>query len=67
MDGDGFFYGLKPLARNNALYGADAIVRERDEGDGMECPGKGRRGARWHRGDVKKVSGDKGRAPVTRE
>lgn len=24
--------------------GADASVRERDEGDGMECPGKGRRG-----------------------
>lgn len=42
-----FFYGLKPLARNNALYGADASVRERDEGEwmaGMECPGKGRRG-----------------------
>ena len=52
-DGD-VFYGLKPLARNNALYGADASVRERDEGDGMECPGKGRRGTRWHRGDGKK-------------
>ena len=35
--------------------GADASVRERDEGEGMECPGKGRRGTRWHRGDVKKV------------
>ena len=35
--------------------GVDASVRERDEGDGMECSGKGRRGTRWHRGDVKKV------------
>ena len=35
--------------------GADASVRDRDEEDGMECPGKGRRGTRWHRGDVKKV------------
>ena len=34
---------------------ADTSVRERDEGDGMECPGKGRMGTRWHRGDVKKV------------
>lgn len=34
---------------------ADASVRERDKGDGMEFPGKGRRGTRWHRGDVKKV------------
>lgn len=50
-----FLYRLRPLARDNALYGADASVRERDEGGGMECPGKGRGGARWHRGDVKKV------------
>lgn len=44
-----FFYGLKPLARNNALYGADASVRERDKAvgtAGMECPDKGRRGGR---------------------
>lgn len=34
---------------------ADASVLARDKGDGMECPGKGRRGTRWHRGDVKKV------------
>ena len=34
---------------------ADASVRARDKGDGMEFPGKGRRGTRWHRGDVKKV------------
>lgn len=52
-----FLYRLRPLARDNALYGADASVRERDEGDGMKCPGKGRRGARWHRGDVKKGGG----------
>ena len=52
-----FFYGLKPLARDNALYGADASVLARDKGDGMECSGKGRRGTRWHRGDVKKGGG----------
>ena len=52
-----FLYRLRSLARDNALYGADASVRERDEGDGMECSGKGRRGARWHRGDVKKGGG----------
>lgn len=50
-----FLYRLRPLARDNALYGADASVRARDKGDGMECSGKGRRGTRWHRGDVKKV------------
>lgn len=52
-----FFYGLKPLTRNNALYGADASVRARDEGEGMAglgCRDRGRRGTRWHRGDVKK-------------
>lgn len=31
LDGDVFFYGLKPLARDNALYGADASVRARQE------------------------------------
>ena len=34
---------------------ADASVLARDKGDGLEFPGKGRRGTRWHRGDVKKV------------
>ena len=36
---------------------ADASVLARDKGDGMECPGKGRRGTRWHRGDGKKRGG----------
>lgn len=49
-----FFLRAEALDAEQPI-GADASVRERDEGDGMECPGKGRRGTRWHRGDVKKV------------
>lgn len=55
-----FLYGLKPLARDNALYGADASVRARDKGEGMAglgCRDRGRRGTRWHRGDGKKKGG----------
>ena len=49
-----FFLRAEALGAEQPI-GADASVRERDEGDGMECPGKERRGTRWHRGDVKKV------------
>ena len=51
-----FFLRAEALGAEQRI-GADASVRERDEGDGMECPGKGRRGTRWHRGDVKKEDG----------
>ena len=53
LDGD-FFLRAEALGAEQPVE-ADASVRERDEGDGMECPGKGQRGTRWHRGDVKKV------------
>ena len=53
-DGDGVFIQAEAIGAGQRI-GADASVRERDEGDGMECPGKGRRGTRWHRRDVKNV------------
>ena len=55
-DGDGVFIQAEAIGAGQRI-GADASVRERDEGEGRECPGKGRRGARWHRGDVKKGGG----------
>lgn len=48
-----FFLRAEALGAEQPI-GADASVRARDKGDGMECPGNGRRGTRWHRGDVKK-------------
>ena len=49
--------GGKVPARGKPL-GRRLAAGERDDGEwmaGMECPGKGRRGTRWHRGDGKKV------------
>ena len=44
-DGDGVFIQAEAIGAEQRI-GADASVRERDEGDGMECPGKEQRGAR---------------------
>lgn len=57
FNGMGMFFLRAEALGAEQRIGADASVRERDEGDGMECPGKGRRGARWHREDVKKGGG----------
>lgn len=51
-----FFLRAEALGAEQPVE-ADASVLARDDGEGMECPGKGRRGTRWHRGDVKKVRG----------